>query len=198
MIGQKIFFNHNMKKNIIIFIVVAVVVGFGTYAWRNQPEEESGLANPAAVYCEEQGGILVNRMFSAGVSGYCLFDDGSECNQWEFYRGECQKGNLKVEVLKEGVGEPIEEGRTAVVHYTGSLVDGTKFDSSIERGEPFSFLLGAGQVITGWEKGVLGMKTGEKRILTIAPNWAYEEKGIEGVVPGNATLVFTVELLEIR
>jgi FKBP-type peptidyl-prolyl cis-trans isomerase len=105
---------------------------------------------------------------------------------------------LKIEILKEGTGKSIEKGETAVVHYVGTLEDGTKFDSSIDRGQSFSFTLGEGRVIAGWEQGVLGMKVGEKRKLTIASDLAYGDTGIPGVIPGGATLIFEVELLEIK
>ena len=108
-----------------------------------------------------------------------------------------EESQLEIEVLTEGVGEPIKNGETAVVHYIGTLEDGTKFDSSIDRGQPFSFILGEGKVIAGWEQGVLGMKTGEKRKLTIASDLAYGDAGV-GAIPGGATLIFEVELLEIK
>ncbi len=96
---------------------------------------------------------------------------------------------LKIEILKEGTGESAKNGNTVVVDYTGILESGVKFDSSIDRGQPFSFLLGAGQVIAGWDQGVLGMKVGEKRKLTIAPELAYGASGAGGVIPPNATLI---------
>ncbi|HOZ37036.1 MAG TPA: FKBP-type peptidyl-prolyl cis-trans isomerase [bacterium] len=104
---------------------------------------------------------------------------------------------LKAETLTEGKGEPIATGKTAVVHYTGWLTDGTKFDSSVDRGEPFEFVVGAGQVIPGWDQGVAGMKVGEKRKLTIPSDLAYGDAGV-GPIPGKATLVFEVELLGIK
>jgi len=105
---------------------------------------------------------------------------------------------LETEVLQEGSGEQAKNGDKLSVHYTGTLEDGTKFDSSLERGMPFEFVLGQDQVIQGWEKGILGMKVGEKRKLVIAPELAYGEQGAgNGAIPPNATLIFEVELLEI-
>jgi FKBP-type peptidyl-prolyl cis-trans isomerase len=87
---------------------------------------------------------------------------------------------------------------TVDVHYTGWLLDGTKFDSSVDRGKPFSFHLGAGEVIRGWDEGVAGMKVGGKRKLRIPAELGYGARGAGGVIPGNATLIFDVELLGVR
>ena len=107
--------------------------------------------------------------------------------------------SVKVEIIKEGTGEVSKNGDTVTVHYVGTLENGTKFDSSIDRGTPFSFLLGAGQVLKGWDLGVLGMKVGEKRKLTIPPSLAYGETGTPGgPIPPNATLIFEIELLSIN
>ena len=100
--------------------------------------------------------------------------------------------------LVVGTGPSPERGQKAVVHYTGWLTDGTKFDSSVDRGQPFQFPLGMGRVIAGWDEGVATMKVGGKRKLTIPPNLGYGARGASGVIPPNATLVFEVELLGIR
>ncbi len=105
---------------------------------------------------------------------------------------------MKVEVLQQGSGEAAKTGDTVSVHYTGTLLDGTKFDSSVDRGQPFSFTLGQNRVIQGWELGVLGMKVGEKRKLTIPPELGYGSQAVGGVIPANSTLVFDVELLGIN
>lgn len=105
---------------------------------------------------------------------------------------------LKVEDLKQGTGAEAVAGKKVSVHYTGTLVNGQKFDSSLDRGEPFQFTLGAGQVIKGWDQGVAGMKVGGKRKLTIPPQLAYGERGAGGSIPPNATLIFEVELLGVE
>jgi peptidylprolyl isomerase/FKBP-type peptidyl-prolyl cis-trans isomerase FkpA len=105
---------------------------------------------------------------------------------------------LKMEDTKVGTGDAAAAGKSVTVHYTGWLTDGTKFDSSKDRGQPFTFQLGAGQVIKGWDQGVVGMKVGGVRKLTIPSSLAYGERGAGGVIPPNATLVFEVELLGVN
>jgi peptidylprolyl isomerase len=105
---------------------------------------------------------------------------------------------LKYYDLEEGSGDLPKNGQMATVHYTGWLEDGTMFDSSLLRGQPFSFPVGAGQVIPGWDEGVASMKVGGKRQLVIPADLAYGESGAGGVIPPNATLIFEVELLEVE
>lgn len=108
-----------------------------------------------------------------------------------------QQGPL-MKIMKEGAGSEAKTGDTVSVHYSGYLEDGTKFDSSVDRGTPFEFTLGENRVIQGWEIGVLGMKVGEVRRLVIPPQFAYGENGFPPVIPANATLAFEVELIAIN
>ena len=105
---------------------------------------------------------------------------------------------LKIETLEAGTGVTPRRGQTVIVHYTGTLTDGTKFDSSVDRNDPFEFVLGTGQVIRGWDEGFAKMKVGDKAKLTIPPEMGYGADGYPGVIPPNATLIFEVELLDVR
>jgi rhodanese-related sulfurtransferase len=105
---------------------------------------------------------------------------------------------LKIEITQEGSGAVAENGMSVSVHYTGKLTDGTKFDSSLDRGTPFSFTLGQGRVIKGWDQGVLGMKVGEKRTLIIPSELGYGSTGAGASIPPNATLIFDIELLDVQ
>ncbi|MCU0655062.1 MAG: FKBP-type peptidyl-prolyl cis-trans isomerase [Polyangiaceae bacterium] len=100
--------------------------------------------------------------------------------------------------MKVGTGAEAKEGSAVKVHYTGTLKNGTKFDSSLDRGDPFSFTIGQGQVIKGWDQGVVGMKVGGKRKLTIPHELGYGERGSPPKIPGKATLLFEIELLAVE
>ncbi|MEM1009982.1 MAG: FKBP-type peptidyl-prolyl cis-trans isomerase [Myxococcota bacterium] len=104
---------------------------------------------------------------------------------------------LNIQEVQAGTGTEAVSGQKVTVHYTGYLTSGEKFDSSVDRNQPFSFTLGAGQVIRGWDQGVAGMKEGGKRKLTIPPEMGYGESGAGNVIPPNATLIFDVELLKV-
>jgi FKBP-type peptidyl-prolyl cis-trans isomerase FkpA len=118
---------------------------------------------------------------------------------------DATRNDLQKVDVKQGAGAEAVSGKAVVVHYTGWLYDtskpdshGTKFDSSRDRGVPFGFMLGAGRVIKGWDQGVAGMKVGGQRTLVIPPQLGYGERGAGGVIPANATLIFDVELLEVK
>lgn len=139
--------------------------------------------------------ILILIILMIVVFGFNHFFPVSE----EDYEHQEQEEDLKIEVLQEGEGEAIQQGDAALVHYTGTLESGEQFDSSWSRGEPLRFILGAGHVIEGWEQGILGMKIGERRKLTIPPELGYGASGVpSGGIPPNAVLIFEVELMGIN
>jgi len=141
--------------------------------------------------------IIVLIIIIAGV--YFLFQNKSApASQENTNQGNYEMiQGMKVEVLKEGTGVQAKSGDYVTVNYVGTLENGTKFDSSIDRGTPFPFTLGAGEVIKGWDLGVLGMRVGEKRKLTVPPELGYGNNAVGGVIPANSTLIFEVDMLEI-
>ncbi len=108
------------------------------------------------------------------------------------------KTDLQITDEKIGTGKEAKTGNTITVNYIGTLENGAKFDSSYDRGNPFSFVLGQGQVIKGWDQGLIGMKVGGKRKLVIQPSLAYGVQGVSNIIPPNSTLIFEVELLEVK
>jgi peptidylprolyl isomerase len=144
-----------------------------------------------------------NQAASVAQSSVIVVGDGEDVNSERtaaLINAADTKGNIKklvIDDIKIGSGEEVKDGDTVAVHYIGTLQNGEEFDSSRKRGEPFVFTVGEGKVIKGWEQGLVGMKIGGQRILVIPPELAYGKDGI-GPIPGNATLVFSIELMEIK
>jgi len=161
-----------MKKNVILFIIVIIV---GIFVFYSVGDE-------------------VNLMQKGEVKN--TKKEEKETNQQIQNNKPMELGT---KTIQEGSGEQkTKNGDTIAVHYTGKLEDGTKFDSSLDRGTPFEFTIGQGMVIQGWEKGLLDMKIGEKRTLTIPSEMGYGSQGAGGIIPPNATLIFDVELVDIK
>ena len=143
---------------------------------------------------------LLALIFFATLGVACGSSSGSESDSEVNMAEETitTPSGLQIKVLVAGTGEAASAGKIAVVHYTGWLLDGAKFDSSVDRGTPFEFPLGAGRVIKGWDEGVAAMNVGGKVELIIPPDLAYGAQGAGGAIPPNATLKFEVELLELK
>ena len=173
------------NKTILIVVLVLIIGGgliyyFGFSKKETSEEQKQQLANPASVFCQENGGTSKIITFENGQDGLCTFDDNSICWEWDFYRNDCKKGELKVEVLQEGTGKLAKKGDTAVVHYTGKFEDGTVFDTTQGR-DPFEFKIGAQQVLPVFESQIVGMAVGDKKKIKI--------KAEDGYGPVNAMLI---------
>lgn len=177
-----------MTKKILKFSAlmafVALVVGFFlTFeGYKPKPSQDDNVLPPEQLNAIKTAGEDEENLKIFGMNTSKTTFDGTK---------------LAVEDTLVGGGEEAKSGDVVNVHYTGWLTDGTKFDSSRDRGQPFSFTLGAGQVIQGWDQGVLGMKVGGKRKLVIPSQLGYGTSGVAGVIPANAVLLFEVELLKI-
>lgn len=154
-----------------------------------------GRLNPEIVDSDRQAA-------QAPESGIIIVNEANETSALEDALRQAinDEGNFSrmvIDDIKEGAGKEASEGDTVLVHYAGTLQDGTEFDNSRKRGDAFEFTLGAGMVIKGWDEGVVGMKEGGERILVIPPEKGYGDQGI-GPIPGGATLIFKIELLEVK
>lgn len=153
---------------------------------------------------EKKNSTLQNPTPSATISSETLTDgtlsaESSEVSIKEVSKDTKMDKVTELQIVDEKIGSGAEavSGKTITVNYVGTLTDGTKFDSSYDRNQPFSFTLGAGEVIEGWDKGFSGMNVGGKRKLTIPSSMGYGDSGIPGAIPGGATLIFEVELLKV-
>lgn len=170
---------ENVGKNILIFIVLAAIVVFGFYKLVIQKAEQN--ANKKMTQNQEE-------TQNASEPKFEIMEEGKE---------RTLPNGLKITDVKLGNGEEAREGKKVTVHYVGTLSNGMKFDSSIDRGAPFTFVLGVGQVIKGWDEGVVGMLVGGKRKLVIPPELGYGSQDL-GSIPPNSTLNFEVELLKVE
>jgi FKBP-type peptidyl-prolyl cis-trans isomerase len=168
-------------KNYIIFGVVAVLVVFGAMVYKKN------------IPVQVVEGDITKPTQSTETTSDLVRDPFLENNNIK-----TMANGLKIEDVKIGTGDTAVKGALISVHYVGTLMDGKKFDSSRDRGEPFVFPLGQGMVIQGWEQGFEGMKVGGVRKLTIPPELGYGAQGAGGMIPPNATLQFEVELLGVR
>lgn len=139
--------------------------------------------------------IVIVLILVVAVAFYLISNMGQ--NSVGFNKSKFEVEGVKVEVVTQGTGSAIKNGDTATVHYNGTLENGTKFDSSYDRNSPITFALGSGQLIKGFDVGVLGMKVGEKRKITIPSDLGYGVTGIPPVIPPNSNLIFEIELISI-
>jgi FKBP-type peptidyl-prolyl cis-trans isomerase len=135
---------------------------------------------------------------AAGISGCNKKTDNAAPGAASGAAAPQNGSGLMIEEVKIGEGAVATKGKTVQVHYTGTFTNGSKFDSSLDRGRPIEFVLGTGAVIKGWDQGIEGMKVGGKRKLTIPPELAYGARGMPGAIPPNSTLLFDVELVAVK
>ena len=180
-----------MKKKIIIALIIIALVILGFVLSRNKtiaPTSEKQINVQSEIDKLKKDQNISSQSASQSSQGSTVTNNNN-----------AKPMQLEIKTTQPGTGERVvKNGDTISVHYTGKLVDGTKFDSSVDRGIPFTFIVGAGQVIKGWEQGFIGAKVGEKRTLTIPSDLGYGASGAGSTIPPNATLIFDVELVSIK
>lgn len=190
--------NKDIAWNIVIGIVSAVFIGGGAYVMMTGGLLNKADGNAGVATMEVSPAVEIDTTTSEKNGDDKLAKIKQNLQAEANNNKTMIQDGVTIEIKKEGEGAAITTGQTAVVHYTGMFPDGKIFDSSITRGETFPVQLGRNMVIAGWEKGIVGMKKGELRRLTIPPELGYGTQGAGGIIPPNATLVFDVELIEIR
>ncbi len=180
-----------MSKNLVPLLIVAAVIiigALGAYLVMNQSNTNTNTnVNPF----QENATNNTNPVSPTQVAG-------SPTPVPTIVNSQTLPDGLKIDDFVIGEGAEVKAGDTVVIHYTGTLENGQKFDSSVDRNQPFETKIGTGQVIKGWDEGVIGMKVGGKRRLTVPPELGYGKQGVQGAIPPNSTLIFDLELLQIK
>ncbi len=170
------------KKDIAIIVIILIILVGGIYLIFNRSQPTENSQNTSMQNTEQknsQNNSTQNAEQNNNPSSYNI-------------------QGMKVEILKEGSGPAAKSGDNVTVNYVGTLENGTKFDSSIDRGVPLPLVLGQNSVIKGWELGLIGMKVGEKRKLTIPPELAYGKNAVGNIIPANSTLIFEIDMVKIN
>lgn len=194
------------KKNMTLLIAVLLVAVLAIAYWNTQKNPQAVPETTNLTGSEEAEGTQKDSTSSADepaeASTYNSEEEASAPTLEENapageVLGTQEVAGLKIETLRAGSGKAVVSGDTVSVHYVGTLENGTKFDSSVDRGTPFQTQIGVGRVIEGWDRGIVGMQVGEKRKLTVGPELGYGSRAA-GTIPANSTLIFEVELLAIK